>query len=175
MKINGEVIDGPGIEIYVIPRQGKDLIFKARAVLETEDFDKVCPFPEAPMKLLKGGRRVPNLEDTTFKKALSHYAETKLAWLVIKSLDITEGLEWDTVKLDDPHSWLNFRKDLRKAFTEAQIVGIVNTVMAANGLNEQRLTEAREHFLALEQERLEGLSSRKDVQPTIPFGQAANV
>jgi len=52
MKLLGKKITGPNETIIVIPRFNSDnIIFKARAVLEMDEFDEMCPTPEPPIKL----------------------------------------------------------------------------------------------------------------------------
>ena len=69
MKLHGQKIEGPNVEIIVIPRGGdkEDIVLQAQAVLDTTPFDKLCPVPTAPEKILKGGKRERILNDPAFK------------------------------------------------------------------------------------------------------------
>ena len=153
MKIKGKTIEGPNVELIVIPRSGGDIPFECRAVLDFDDFDKMCPDPEPTMKLLPGGVQVPNMEDPKYIAAIEAKGEKRIAWMVVKSLEATEGLEWDTIKMDDPETWGNYRQELQDAgLTFMEITRIITTVMAANSLDETKLEEARKRFLAAREE-----------------------
>ena len=117
MKLHGSIIDKPDNEIVVIPRKKKDLIFEASAVLDFTDFDKLCPIPKPPTILKPGGIKVKNVEDPEYNKKLNEWAEKKDAWIYITSLRTTSGLEWETVKYDDPETWSNYSDEMDKIFT----------------------------------------------------------
>lgn len=148
MKINGEVVDTPNIEIIVIPRGSrKDIVLKAQAVLET--FEEIYP-PPRPPKVRRPGisEPIPDFSDEDYKKEVEQYAKRRVAWLVINSLKTTDGLEWDTVVFDDPNTWTNYTDDLKNAkFSDTEIARIVDAVATANGMNEAKIAEARNRFL----------------------------
>jgi hypothetical protein len=71
MKINGEEIKGPNTELIVIPRSnGNPIVFKAQAILDFDDFDKLCPRPKPPQTIKRGEGVVSNPEDPIFKRNL---------------------------------------------------------------------------------------------------------
>jgi hypothetical protein len=147
MKINGRKIEGPNVEIVVFPRPNGDVVFKAQGVLETEDFEKLCPAPKPPMKLLKGGKKVENVEDATYKAQVKDWNAKQLDWLFLKSLEPTK-IEWSTVDLARPETWNNYQTELKEAgFSTVEINKLLLAVMTANSLNESKLEEARERFL----------------------------
>ena len=149
MKIAGKVLDGPRVETLVIPRGEDEIILKARAVLDFDDFEKLCKPPEPPMLLKRGGEQVPRLDDKDYLKRLDDFASKKTAWMVLKSLEATEGLEWETVKMDDPDTWRNFETELKDAgFSFAEVGLILQTVTTACGLNQSKIEEATKRFLA---------------------------
>jgi hypothetical protein len=58
--------------------------------------------------------------------------------------------------MSDPNTWINFDKELKDSgLSEIERIRIVNAVMTANCLNESKLDEARESFLASRQVREE--------------------
>ena len=72
--------------------------------------------------------------------------------MILKSLEATEGLEWETVKMDDPETWLNYEKELKDSGLSPIEVGrIVGICMSANGLDERKMEAARDAFLAEQQ------------------------
>lgn len=150
MKIHGKKIQGPNVEIVVLPRGGgPDIVFKAAAVMDTESFDRLCPRPTPPKKLLKGNVQVEDVEDDTYKAELAAHGRKRLAWLLITSLRATEGLEWETVDYGNADTWLNYESELRDAGISTQEVNyILEKVLEANCLSQARLDEARARFLA---------------------------
>jgi len=148
MKIKGQAIDGPQEEVVVIPRGDSEIVFKARAVLNFEPFEKINPMPQPKEKMLPGGERVQNLDDPDYEKKLQEWAQQKSDWMIIKSLSATEGLEWDTVDLAKPDTWGNYRTELETTFTPGECSKIINIVMTACGLNQDKIEEATKRFLA---------------------------
>lgn len=150
MKVNGQTFDKPNVEYCVIPRTGKgNIVFTAQAITDYKEFNDLCPEPTPPIHITPENEKQPNLKDQTYQDAMQLHAERRMAWIIIKSLQATEGLEWDTVKYDDPKTWLNYEKDLQNNFfSQVEIQRIQTAVFAANCLDERRVKEARENFLA---------------------------
>lgn len=150
MKIKGVKVEGVNVEIIAIPRGGDkpDIVFHAAAILDYEPFNKLCPEPKPPVKMVKGGGKEYNLEDVSYKDALKIHSEKRIAWMVIQSLKATPDLEWETVKEGEHRTWTNYEKELKDSgFSAIEIQRIVVGVMSANCLNEARIDEARENFL----------------------------
>lgn len=149
MKIAGRKLEGPNIETVVIPRQDGDIVFKCQAVLSYDDFEKLCPMPTPPEVLKPGGVQSFNTEDPKYVEAVQKYSEQRTSYMVLQSLSATEGLEWGTVKMDDPSTWDNYTDEMAKAgLSDAECARIIHTVTSANGLNQKRIDEATERFLA---------------------------
>jgi hypothetical protein len=166
MRIKGEKINSVNIEIIVIPRPSKrvertldsgekvveevsnDIVFKARAVLDFDNFTKLCPAPEPPSIVRPGGMKYPDPTDLKYLEAIERHNKLRFDWIVIQSLKETEGLEWETVKDNMPETWANYSKELRESgFSSIEVSRIVAGALAANSLDEDRLKEARENFL----------------------------
>lgn len=151
MKIHGKKIEGSNVEICVIPR-GEDkepIVFRCQAVLDIEPFDQLCPAPKAPIIMKPGGKRITDTENSKYKYQLEQHNAKRMGYLIIKSLEATEGLEWETISLSDPDTWDNYQKELKESgFSNIEIMRIISTCMAANCLDEARLERAREDFLA---------------------------
>lgn len=155
MKIQGKKIEGANEMFTVIPRASSaDIVFKSRAVLNMEPFEKVCPPPEPPKRMLPGGKEVSNMKDAGYLQQVSNYAVQRLSWIVLTSLEATEGLEWEKVDLNDPSTWNNFRPELTEAgFSDVEINRIVGDCISVNALNEDKIEEARERFFLEVQEQ----------------------
>jgi len=148
MKMHGKIISCPKPEVIVIPKGGVDYVFKAAAILDYAEFDKLCPVPNPPEIVRPGGQKSIDLEDKTYNNQLTAWAVKKNAWMVITSLAATEGLEWETVKAGDPETWPNYLTELRKVFTDAENDAIYRTVLTACGLDDRKIKEATDRFLA---------------------------
>lgn len=149
MKLHGKKISGPEVEILVIPRKSGDLVFKAQSVLDYTAFEALCPVPKPPETLRPGGIRSRNLESSEFLKALDDWAEKRTHWMILKSLEATPNLEWEEVKMDDPVTWKNYESELRSAGLSAlEITRILSLVTGVCGLDQKKIDEATERFLA---------------------------
>jgi hypothetical protein len=174
MKLGGKKLSA-NVVVIPIPRgDGEDIFFRAQAVLSMEEFDKICPVPKAPKKLVKGQGLSENRNDPIFLAAMKDYAKNRLSWMVIESLKATPDLEWETVKADEPSTWNGYEKELREAgFSEMELVRVVQGVMDANCLNEDLINEARKRFLSLAQQGGE-CQSLTDEAPSSPSTEPAN-
>jgi hypothetical protein len=146
MKISGKDPSTLSTEhLLVLPRGEENLDIRAKGLKDMEEFEVLCPAPNAPVKLVKGGKTVPDMENVGYQATLAEWHQRRLAWMVIKSL---QDFEWDTVNLDDPSSWKNWEKDLKDAgFTQIECNRVLQLVLEANTLSEALLTEARLAFL----------------------------
>lgn len=177
MKIHGQKIEGPNVEIIVIPRSGDtpDIIFQAQAILDNEAFEKLCPVPMPPERIMKGGKREKNFEDKAYKAEMEKYGNKRIAWMILESLRATPDLEWETVKLEDHLTWLNYEKELQDSgFSYVEIQRIQNGVFTANCLNEAKVEEARQLFLRGPVERVEASFGLETGQNSTPSGAPAS-
>jgi hypothetical protein len=145
MKIAGRQSFGLPEEILVLPRPGEPIVFIARGLPDLDDFEKLCPEPQPPGKLTKDGW-VPNPDDKGYKAIVAAYHKKRLAYMVIKSLEPTE-IEWDHVSLDNPATWTNWDKELKaEGLTQVEVNRVIQIVLEANCLSEDKLKAAREGF-----------------------------
>lgn len=171
MKLNGRPLPGPAVETVVIPRGSHfedveveeggekkivhkevfdDLVFECQAVLDFSDFEKLCPVPNPP-KSMKPGQQVatPDFENPKYKKAIADLSGLQQDWMILKSLDATPGIEWEKVQRDKPETWKLWQDELKDGgLTIGEILKIQQGVITANGLDDTKMTEARERFLA---------------------------
>jgi hypothetical protein len=148
MKYKGKKLEGRNVEVLVLPRSGENIVFKAEAIPNYEEFEKLIAEPQPPEILKPGGVKEKNVNDPKYKEELTKFATTKTNYVVIKSLQATEYLEWETVDITKPETWEKWRGELEEAgFTEIEIMRIVQTVTKANALDDDMLEEARQSFL----------------------------
>lgn len=152
MKIKGKKLDGPGGDVIVFPRIDGDVVLKVGCVLDYEPFTKMIPVPKPPQIMLRGQTQFsPNIEDPEYNKELDKYSALKTHWMVLKSLEINDDLEWETVDMADPETWSNYVQELEASeFCDNHIAKIINTVAAVNGLNEDMMEAAKKRFLAIQ-------------------------
>ena len=149
MQIGEMIIDGPAEEVKVIPHGNKEVVFRARAVLtkDYEDFDKLCPRPEAPEIIKKGGERVRDINDKEFNSKLDIWAMQRVDYMILKALEPSK-IKWDSVDMSKPESWTNHRDELESIFGEANTRTIINLAYSVCGLNQTKIEEATKRFLA---------------------------
>lgn len=149
MKLKGQKIQSANEELIVLPRGDDAIVLKAQAILSFDEFEKLCPEPEMAKKTMMSGKQVDNPHDKAYKDAVEDHNKKYLAYLVIKSLEATEDLEWEVVDLQNPDTWLSYEKELRDSgFSETEMSRILKGVLAANSLDEGKIAEAKERFLA---------------------------
>ena len=175
MKLNGKRLSGPNIEFVVIPRQDGDLVFKAKAVLDYEDCDKLNPMPQPPKALIPGGLVQENVEDPKYLEAVNDWATRKFHWMFLKALEETENLEWETVDLSKPETWINYKKEMHEAgLSPSEIARVEICVSDACGLNQAKIDEATKRFLAGQAQAPVEASSQNSGQKTTLSGVRAS-
>jgi hypothetical protein len=175
MLLNGKKIEKPEDEVIVIPRKQGDIVFKAQAVTDYKEFEQLCPPPNPPEVIRPGGIRSRDPNAPEYLKALDEWARNKTAWMILKSLSATEGLKWETVDMSKPETWQNYFTELvDSGFLPAEIFSITDTVMSACGLNQKKIDEAMERFLAGQQVPQGSVSSQNTEQNTTVSGEPAN-
>lgn len=148
MKIGGVEVSKPCEEILVLPRPmlDDDVVIRATAVLSMEEFESLCPKPTPPQKLVRGGFEA-DVEAPAYKQELEKWGAKRIDWMCLKSLEPSE-IEWETVDMDKPGTWKNWKDELAGAgFSSTEVNRIVACVLQANSLDESKLTQARESFL----------------------------
>jgi uncharacterized protein YcgI (DUF1989 family) len=121
--------------------------------MDMDEFDLVCKVPSPPLMRKPGSRSpIADLEDPKYKIALDAHGTRRMDYMVLKSLQATEGLEWETVKMGDPETWSNYKEEFKKAgFSNIEVMRIINTCMAANCLDEGRVQSRRQSTVNLPQ------------------------
>jgi len=176
MKIHGKKIEGPGVEIIVIPRSSGDLIFKAQAVLDYTDYDKMNPQPNPPTIMKPGGATFEDVENKGYVEALDKWSTTKYHWMFLKSIQATEGLEWETVDMSKSETWENYQEEMKNAgLAPAEVVRIQTLVIDACGLNQSKIDEATQRFLAGAAADRAAESSQNTAPKLTPSGEPASV
>lgn len=133
-------------ELLVLPREGGNIPFRAKAVSINEEFNKKCPVPVAPT-IQKKGISEPDYSDKNYVQACDIRSERRFALMCIRSLEPSE-IEWEVVDINKPGTWTKWQEELTEAgISEVECNRIVNLVMSANSLDESKIEEARRSFL----------------------------
>jgi hypothetical protein len=145
MKIGGVQVT-PSEEILVLPRPAGNIVIKAKAVSFSDDFDKMCPEPIAPLIMTKDGSH-RDVADKDYKRSVDIRHERRFAYMMIRALEPSE-IEWEEVDLEKPSTWMKWTDELTKAgITEVEMNRIIGAVMSAMSLDEAKIKKAREDFL----------------------------
>lgn len=149
MKIHGKTLDVAVIETIVIPRASGEIIFKAKPVTDFTSFDALCPRPIPATIKKNDGTSFLDVEDAAYKFQVDDWAKKRTSYMIIKSLEATEGLEWSTIEASNPDTWSGYDRELVTAgFSTLEMNKIMDAVINANGLNEKKIDEATKRFLA---------------------------
>lgn len=175
MKIGGRKLLLPQPEVLVIPRpstledrlnsEGKqiledgkpiqdeidnNIVFMAQQVSDYSELDQYAPLPTPPLIKRRGSAvETPDTKDPTYLKAMQRRASLQTDFMVLKSLQATPGLEWETVNMTDSSTWHNWMTELAKdGISDIEQQKIIQIVANANSLNEQKYDEAKKSFLA---------------------------
>jgi len=176
MRLFGKNVNIPPQETVVIPRQDGVVVFRAAQVTNFEDFDKLCPRPKIPTRLLPGGEVQENVDDPEFKKADNQYFANKMHYTVFRSLQIgMPELEFDTINLSDPSTYGNYEKEFEAAgFTKNEIFQIIQITFDANGLNNAKIQAATKSFLNGREDQPKQLFFPDSEQKDTPTGGPAS-
>lgn len=172
MKFHGKKVSGAFEELVVIPRPDGNLVFTARAISDYKAFDKLYPEPKGQVRRYPDGREVEDVESPKYRKAMGDWAEARTHWMILESLKATEGLEWESVDMSKPETWKNYGDEMSAAgLSPAEQGRIVQCVSIANGLDQSKIDEATESFLADRVAAARTESSPVSEQPVTPSGE----
>jgi len=170
MKYKGDTLS-KNFEIIVIPRATGEIVFRAEAVTDYAEFDKVVPKPEPAKIMLPGGKLQLDPSDD-YDARRKEYLTQRYNFLILKSLCHSDGIEWEKAKLEDPTTWHLAEDELKDShFTRPEIELIFDGISKANGLNAEHIERAKETFILLQQLQAEPLSFPMGEPSNIPSGE----
>jgi hypothetical protein len=149
MKINGKKVSEANELVVVIPRHNQDdLIFRFRAVLDVDAFHKLVKMPEAPI-VYRGAEPERDMEHPAYVSAVQDYVMKHTNYVFLVSLmSGSPHIEFETVNIEDPATWDNFRTEMRQAgLTTAEINTLVRAAREVNGVDPEKIKDATKSFL----------------------------
>ena len=106
---------------------------------------------------------------------MQEYGTRRHNYMCLQSLSATDGLTWDTVEFDKPETWANWEKELQEVgFTTFDINRVIGGIYEANGLDDNKVEEARQRFLASQRAKAEFESHQRDEPDTTESGASVN-
>jgi len=168
VRYAGKTYDGPRISTVVFPRGDDDIVIRAAAIRDQSAFEDSFPQPVPPTITKPNKPPYPDTLDAGYLTALNKWATNRTHWLIIESLKATPEIEWDTVTAN-PDTWGNYEAELQTAgFSPLEIALITNAVIQANGLDQEKIDEATQRFLASQAEQSkEQLSLHSEPETTL--------
>jgi hypothetical protein len=148
MKIHGQKV--PVITPIVVPIiRGEQTIYLKVKPTDWLHFNAVCPEPTPPSVVRAGGEKGFDFADAKYLENKKKYSDAKNAWAFICALSATEDLQWETVNLNKPETWVLWQKELLESgFLQTEINRITLAVFEVNQLDDDKIEQARKSFLA---------------------------
>lgn len=155
MKVNGQKLDKkaaifPDPDKPLTFKRGKSFIaFLAQPVWDFDEFDEMVPAPvNKKMRFNKNapGGKEPDPNNPVYKDAMAKYATQRWGYMVLKTLEPSPNIEWETVSLDDPKTWDKVEDELRATLANFEFGKVMRLVDEANALDDDKLEENAESF-----------------------------
>lgn len=147
MRLKGKTYKLP-IEELVFQRGDDFIYFKLQGITSLEEYDAIVVKPQPPTISEPGRPVYQDLQDPKYIQAAAEYSKQQIDYLVIKALSATEGLEWETVSITDPHTWSEWRNELLTlGLTHYEVEQVATSALRVHGATGQTKS-VRDAFLA---------------------------
>jgi hypothetical protein len=147
MRVNGITVAPPKPETVVV----RGVVFTLVPVIDHAKFETLCPEPNPPQRRYPDGRVVTVTDDKDYQAKLDIWGHRRFEYMIVESMS---GVEWDTVDLNNPETWKNYKDDMRNAgLSEAECMFILNKILDVCGLNTSKIETETQNFLAQNQEK----------------------
>ena len=149
MKINGiSGVKQRTVTIHFMVDDDTAVEFKLRPLDASDDFEVVMPKPIAPVKIMAGGAKLNDLEDPGYKASVDNWINKRFDWNVLRCLDASEDLVFETVDMANPETWANWQTEFKTAFGNINLGRVIDKFSEVNSLSNDGLEVARKCFLA---------------------------
>lgn len=148
MKLKGKTINPPKSVPIPVIREDGDIILLAAPLMDYKEFDSLCPEPKAPLLYGPNRRPVQLTDSPEYRQSMERHSEMRTAYTIVKSLQATPDLTWETVDITNPDTWLNYKAEMATHFTVHEVGDIISSVLQANMPSEERREEALRNFMS---------------------------
>lgn len=147
MLINGERVNEPFRRELRYPRLNGDIVLQATSISCSKDFEDLYPAPEPPSEKDVRGNVVKVLhDDPEYHKKINERTICKFDYQVIRSL---ENVKWETVDLQDPKTWKNWRMEaVESGLSDLEVLDIINKVIETLQPSTELVERMKKDFLA---------------------------
>jgi len=153
MKIKGEKIHQVFKKTIVIPdpETGEPvMVFVAQACNFSEDLEKIIKEPQPPYFRKAGQTQaVKEVDNPQYLEEMKEYEEVRFAYMILRTLEATPDLEWETIDMADPTTYKNYRIELQEAgLTDSMINLLILKILGVHNISPERIDEATQRFLS---------------------------
>lgn len=148
MKWQGEQIYVPNeTDVKITRRDGTTLEFKFQAVEDMNAFEKLYPQPSPPWIKNNKGQVKYQHDDPKHQEAMTDWARKRMLWLILKSMEATKDLEWESVDINDPDTYDLFEDELKEAgLNQVEVNKLSMAALEANSLTDAMIENAQQDF-----------------------------
>jgi len=177
MRIGSRKIELGGEEDVVIKRgDGEPVVFRIKSLKKSDytKFDQMCPKPPIPISMNPKGEKWQNPENPTYQKKIEEWGTKRMGYMMIKSLMATPDLHFDTVDIQNPDTYDKLEDELTDAgFSVLEIGHLFSKIMQICGLDQKKIEQATQDFLAMMGSTQEPISSPSTEQVVTQSGEPA--
>lgn len=134
--------------IAIPTENGEPLTLLYAPVLNFSEFEDKYPEPQPPVITKPDGTQETKYDHEAYNKAHSEWAKQQTEWMIWKSLQANDGIEWEGVDESKPETFLNVRKELARDFGNGFVSVLLNKIIDASNLRSDMIDIATKDFLA---------------------------
>ena len=126
MKIKGTKLGPVGRHPITLFFTDKKLVVWVKPISDESELHAVYPAPQPPTVTKRGQEPVQDFKDPRYLEAAKKYNEIHTTWMLWHSLvnatldeagEQPAGIEFETIKLEEPETLLNIDKELHEVMT----------------------------------------------------------
>jgi len=78
---------------------------------------------------------------------MTDWARKRMLWLILKSMEATKDLEWESVDINDPDTYDLFEDELKEAgLNQVEVNKLSMAALEANSLTDAMIENAQQDF-----------------------------
>lgn len=155
MKVKGQTVERkaaifPDPDRPLTFKRGKmRLAFLAQPVWDFDEFEELVPMPvNKKMRFNKDapGGKEPDPNNPAHKDAMRLYGRKRWGYTILKTLEPSPDLEWETCSLADPTTWDKAEAELAETLANYEFAKVMKLIDEANALDDEKLEANAEDF-----------------------------